>query len=90
MTRQFLLLGALPILAGGCTLPTPETPAEALTRRQASCTEEGFETGTSDFRLCVLLQQTNERLAAVERRLTWIEQQVGFSGVPVMPGRRWW
>jgi hypothetical protein len=74
VTRHVLLLGALPILAGGCTLPTPESPAEALTRRQASCTEEGFESGTSDFRLCVLLQQTNERLAAVERRLGALEQ----------------
>lgn len=74
MTRRVHLFWLLPVLAGGCTLPTPETPAEALTRRQASCTEEGFEAGTPDFRLCVLLQQTNERLAAVERRLGALEQ----------------
>ena len=35
-----------------------------------SCTEAGFEADTPDFRLCLLLQQTNERLAAVERRLS--------------------
>ena len=74
MRRRVPALWLLPLLATGCTLPPAETPAEALTRRQASCTEEGFESGTPDFRLCVLLQQTNERLAAMERRLRLIEQ----------------
>ena len=59
--------------------PPAETPAEALARRELSCTEAGFDGGTPDFRLCLMLQQTNERLAAVERRLTWLEQDPGFS-----------
>ena len=73
-------LSLLPLLVAGCTLPPAETPAEALTRRQASCTEEGFEASTPDFRLCVLLQQTNERLAAVERRLALIDQDWRLTG----------
>ena len=81
---------AAAMLVGGCTIAPPETPAEALARRQLDCQVAGFTAGDSDFRLCLLLQQANERLAAVERRLTWIEQQVGFGGVPVVPGRRWW
>ena len=74
---------------GGCALPPQETPVEALARRELSCTESGFTEGTPDFRLCVLLQQTNERLASVERRLSWIEQDVRFAGPYFGPGR-WW
>ena len=69
-------------------LPPPETPAEALARRELSCTEAGFEAGSPDFRLCLILQQTNERLAAVERRLTWLEQDFGFARPYFGPG--WW
>ena len=82
-----LALAALAMLAG-CTTVPPETPAEALARRELSCTEAGFEAATPDFRLCLILQQTNERLAAVERRLTWLEQDVGFSRPYFGPG--WW
>ena len=73
---------------GGCALPPQETPVEALARRQLSCTEAGFQAGTPDFRLCVLLQQTNERLENVERRLGWIEQEVRFP--PPYVGRPYW
>ena len=75
-------------LLAGCTTAPPETPAEALARRELSCTEAGFEAATPDFRLCLILQQTNERLAAVERRLTWLEQDPGFSRPFFGPG--WW
>lgn len=61
-------------LLAGCALPAAETPAQIDARRQTSCTEAGFAEGTPDFRLCLLLQQTNERLAAVERRLALIDQ----------------
>jgi hypothetical protein len=80
-----LLLAAL--LAGCATVP-PETPAEATARRGISCTEAGFAADTPDFRLCLLLQQTNERLAAVERRLGWIEQDASFARPYLGPG--WW
>lgn len=83
--RPVLLLAAL--LAGCATVP-PETPAEATARRELSCTEAGFEASTPDFRLCLILQQTNERLAAVERRLTWLEQDASFARPYLGPG--WW
>jgi hypothetical protein len=64
----------LPWLMAACNLPPSETAAEALTRRQTSCADAGFTADTPDFRLCLLLQQTNERLTAVERRLSALEQ----------------
>ena len=75
-------------LLGGCAVPTPETPEEAQMRRGLSCTEAGFAPGSENHRLCILLQQTNERLAAVERRLSFIEQDVRFP--PLGPSRYWW
>ena len=75
-------------LVGGCTLPPPETPEQTVARRELSCSEAGFQAGTPDFRLCLLLQQTNERLAAVERRLAWLEQDARAWSGPYLG--RWW
>ena len=83
-----LLLTLLSLLLAGCTAPPAETPAEELARRQVSCTEAGFTADTADFRLCLLLQQTNERLAAVEQRLRWIEQDTSLRGPYFGPD--WW
>lgn len=74
-----LLLALLGL--GGCAVPV-ETPAEAQARRAVSCEEAGFTRGSPDFRLCILLQEANERLDAVERRLRFIEQDVRFAGPP--------
>lgn len=82
-----LALAVAPLLAG-CTVAPPETPAEALARRELSCNEAGFEAGSPDFRLCLILQQTNERLAAVERRLAWLERDVSLPRPYLGPG--WW
>jgi hypothetical protein len=82
------MLPALAAGLGGCAVPPQETPAETLARRQLDCTDSGFTQGTPDFRLCVLLQQTNERLASLDRRLSWIERDVRFPG-PFF-GRGWW
>jgi hypothetical protein len=84
--RWVAIIAAAPLL--GCTMPPQETPAEALARRQVSCSEAGFQKDTPDFRLCVLLQQTNERLENVERRLGWIENEVRFP--PPYVGRPYW
>ena len=75
-------------LLAGCTTAPPETPAEALARRELSCKEAGFEAASPDFRLCLILQQTNERPAAVERRLTWLEQEARLPRPFFGPG--WW
>ena len=85
---------SLPMLAmltlAGCALPPIETPAEAQARRTVSCQEAGFAADTPEFRLCLLLQQTNDRLAVLERRLTRIEQDVRFPGPYPYYGSRWW
>lgn len=85
--RRWPLLLAL--LLGGCTLPAQETPAETAARRQVACEAAGFTPDSPDLRLCLLLQQTNERLATVEQRLTWIEQQMSLGGRPFGPPG-WW
>ena len=85
MVRPGLLLLAL--LAGCATVP-PETLAEQAARRQLSCTEAGFAADSPEFRLCLILQETNERLAAVERRLGWLEQDASLARPYLGPG--WW
>lgn len=87
--RGHFALLVLPLVLAGCAGPPPETPEEALARRTLSCKEAGFVEGSENFRLCLLLQQTDERLASVERRLGFIEQDVRF-GPPFYPGRPFW
>ena len=74
-------------LAAGCATK-PETPAEAASRRELGCKEAGFVEATPEFRLCLMLQQTNERLAALERQLRWQDQQLAWPRPFVGPG--WW
>lgn len=77
--RSFIAVFALtaPMLAA-CAVPPAETPEERLVRRTVSCQEAGFTQGSPDFRLCLLVQETHDRLAVMERRLSWIEQDVRF------------
>jgi hypothetical protein len=82
----FVLLIAMAL--AGCARVPPETPEQAQARRSASCQQAGIPESSPEFRLCVLLQQTNERLDAVERRLSWIEQDVRFP--PPSFSRYWW
>jgi hypothetical protein len=65
-------------LLAGCATAPPETPAERLARQGADCATAGFQRDTESYRLCLLLQEQNERLAALERRLAFIEQDVRF------------
>lgn len=83
-----LVLALILLPFAGCALPPAETAEEAALRRGLSCREAGFTQGSEDYRLCILLQQTNERLASVERRLAFIEQDVRFP--PFYPPRRYW
>jgi hypothetical protein len=79
---------ALAGLLAGCTTTPPESPAEVAARRELGCTEAGFAAATPEFRLCLMLQQTNERLAAVERQLQWLNQQTVWPRPYFGPG--WW
>ena len=75
------------ILLGGCAVAARETPEERAARLQGDCTAAGFQPATEAFRLCLLLQQQDERLAALERRLGFIEQDVRLP--PLRPYRYW-
>ena len=86
--RSYLAALLVPAALAGCNLPPAETPAEAAARRSVSCAEAGFVRDTPEFKLCLLLQDTNERLEAVERRLRFIEQEQRFPGPYVGPP--WW
>lgn len=80
MTRHLGTLGVLVLLTAGCAAGVRETPEERTARLQDTCQGAGFVPGSESFRLCLLIQGTNERLAAVERRLVFIEQDTRFSG----------
>ena len=85
---RLLALALLPWLLAGCTSAAGESPAEVAARRELGCTEAGFAAATPEFRLCLMLQQTNERLAAVERQLQWLNQQTVWPRAYFGPG--WW
>jgi hypothetical protein len=74
------------LLLAGCASVRPETPEERQARYQAACNEAGLSKDSESYRLCLLIQQQNDRLAAVERRLGFIEGQVS---APIYP-YRWW
>ena len=67
--------GAQPAVAGK-TKPHLLTPAEqAAMRRAIACNESGFPKDSDSYRLCLLLQQQNDRLTLMEERLRRIETQ---------------
>ena len=81
MSRPLLAIAAVAILVSGCqTSPTVE---ELRALDVAACDTAGFEPGSDAHGLCLLLQDTNRRLATLERRLDFIELDVrsGLSGV---------
>jgi len=86
MSRLFLL--ALGTLAG-CASTPPETIEQAQERRALSCSEAGFTKDTDDWRLCLLIQQQNDRLTVMEKRLSSIELQT-FGAGPIFPYRWGW
>lgn len=55
---------------------TGPTPEEIQAFNMVVCDEAGFEPGSDAFGLCLQLQQTNRRIEALERRLTFIELDV--------------
>ncbi len=72
--RGLAALALIGILAGCQTLAEQERAAAE--ERRASCLEAGFAEGTDAYRLCLLLERTNERLARVERRLELLDSEL--------------
>jgi hypothetical protein len=75
-----LALASCLALAGCATGPTVE---EVRAMDLAACDEAGFEPGSDAHGLCLLLQSTNRRLEAVERRLNFIELDVRTTFSPL-------
>lgn len=74
MSRLHVSLLALAVLLAGCqAVPTAE---EVRAFDLAACDAAGFEAGSDAHGLCLLLQSTNRRLDALERRLNFIELDV--------------
>jgi hypothetical protein len=76
------------LLLAGCASVAPETPQERQARFQAACNEAGFKADSEEYKLCLLIQQQNDRLSAVERRLGFIESDV--NAPPLFYPRGWW
>ena len=87
MRLRFVAIAGLALLAG-CASVRSETPQERQARFQAACNEAGFKADTEAYKLCLLIQQQNDRLTAVERRLGFIESDV--NAPPLFFPRRWW
>lgn len=81
-----LLLAAL----AACSVPPRETPEEARARRGAECSALGFKTDTPEQRLCLLLQQTNERLDDLDRRISRLDRYYGPTAYPYYYRPYWW
>jgi hypothetical protein len=66
------------VALAGCATAPPETPAERVARQGPTAPPPASSATPEAYRLCLLLQEQNERLAALERRLAFIEQDVRF------------
>lgn len=75
-----LLLALLTPLAACQTGPTLE---ELRATDLAACEAAGFDEGSEAHGLCLLLQSTNRRLEALERRIAFIELDVRSATFPV-------
>lgn len=80
---------ATSLLLGACAAAPVETPVERTARLGADCAAAGFQRESEAYRLCLLLQGQDERLAALERRLAFIEQDVRLGSVGGYRGRYW-
>ena len=90
MKLRLAALAGLALLAG-CASVAPESPQERQARFQAACNQAGFKADTEAYKLCLLIQQQNDRLDAVERRLGFIQSDLNSPPLfyPYYP-YRWW
>jgi hypothetical protein len=81
-----LAAALLTLLLAGCATAPRETPAERVARQGADCTGRRLPARHRGLPPLPALQEQNERLARLERRLAFIEQDVRF---PPFVGRLW-
>ncbi|MCL6608788.1 MAG: hypothetical protein K6T74_11925 [Geminicoccaceae bacterium] len=76
-TRRLGIVAALALAAGsaGCRTAAELEQAAAEARR-ASCLEAGFTEGSDAYRLCLLLEETQERIARLERRIDFLDMEL--------------
>ncbi len=74
-TASRLVLLAFVLALAGCQSAAEQQKALAEAQR-ASCLESGFVEGSDAFRLCLLLQDTNERIARLERRIDLLDSEL--------------
>jgi hypothetical protein len=86
--RDVAIAGLL--LLAGCAAGVPETPQEREARFQAACNQAGFKADTEAYKLCLLIQQQNDRLDAVERRLGFIQSDLNSPPLFYPYPHRWW
>ncbi len=85
MSSRLLTAAGIFLLISGCAAAQKESPEAYAARLQASCTEAGFQRDTESYRLCLLLQDTNERLDAVEQQVCYVDTRTSFR-----PYHHWW
>jgi hypothetical protein len=67
------ILGAFALAGCRSVAEIEQAAAEA---RRTSCLEAGFVEGTDAYRLCLLLQETQERIVRLERRIDLLDSEV--------------
>jgi hypothetical protein len=85
MSSRLLTAAGILLLINGCATVQKESPEAYAARLQASCTEAGFQRDTESYRLCLLIQDTNERLDAVEQQVRYVDMNTSFR-----PYHHWW
>jgi hypothetical protein len=76
-------------LLGACAAVAPETPEQMAQRHSAECRQAGLDPASDIGRLCLLLEQQNDQLAALEQRLRLIETHTLTPG-PFFGRCCWW
>ncbi|MDX6751572.1 hypothetical protein SH611_17340 [Geminicoccaceae bacterium 1502E] len=78
---------ALVSLSAACT-PAAEIERQMEEASREGCLEAGFAETSDAWKLCLLLQDSNRRLEAMERRLLWLESDIRFHDRPWYGYRR--
>ena len=85
MLSRLLIAAGILLLISGCAAVQKESPEAYAAHLQANCTEAGFQRDTENYRLCLLIQDTNVRLDGVERQLRYVDTNTRLRPYPY-----WW